>query len=488
MRLFSTSFWRDFLLTSATETLVLGCAILTPALVARLGSMEELGAYLLVRRLASAFLAPLTLGMAVALPRFLPRQKSNPETQVRWSLLALTVAGAFALLSAGFMSISSKLISRLLLGSPKMAVLVCPLAILVFANTVHAVLYGHYRGMLQMKSANALQALNYGILPVLALLGLRAAGLAKTIELTGFLMLLASSAFFLPILWTFLSVQCQTAWVREAGRNLLAYGLARVPGFVLSGLLLSLGPIWLAHKATMTDVGLFSLAISFMRMAAAFFAPVGLLALPRLAEALEHGPHPGVQRDLQSLLRTGMLFALFACLQVTVLNHVLLRLWLGSVPPSSRLYFVPLAMTLPFYLAFEVLRNPIDAASTFPYNTVAIAVSLLALVPGFLVGSPTSIVVSQFISIVVLGVVSIFSMGRLYRLRDAALSSWLWPALYCGTTGFLTFILDRRFQLQIWFFVLYETALFGGLFVLLTRGASGQNCRDKHADLQASES
>lgn len=462
MALFSRSFWKDLILTYSAETVVMGCTMLAPALVARAGSLEQLGLYLLLRRVASSLLAPLSLGMAVALARFLPMRSSNPGLQVRWSMLGIGVATAFTGL-AGLALLGLRGASaRLLLGNRQLDVFAVPLALLVLGNVVHALLYGHYRGTMEMRTANALQALNLGVVPVLALLRLKSGGLAAAINLTGLFILGVSGLFLLPLLRSLLQTRSQvaTSWSGEAVRSLLSYGLGRVPGFIFAGLLLTLGPIWLAHRATMTDVAMYALGLTFMRMAGAFFGPVGVLVLPRLSGAIERTREHGIKSDLQLLLRTAMLVALFTCLQAAALSNSMLLIWLGSAPASNRLFFIPLVLVLPMYLAYEVLRNPIDAISAIPYNTIALGVAVLVLVLGAFGKSPIILVWSQVASFVLLGGISIMVLGRLYKFQVFELRSWLWPALISLGTTPLTWLVESHFRGKLVVLGPYEVVLF----------------------------
>jgi O-antigen/teichoic acid export membrane protein len=469
LTLFSRSFWKDLVLTYSAETIVMGCGFLAPGLVARSASLEDLGVYLLLRRVASSLLAPLSLGMAVALARSLPVRSANPSIQVRWSILGIGTATSFTgLVTLGFLGLRTTS-ARLLLGSAQLGVFALPLALLVLGNVVHAVLYGHYRGMMQMRLANALQALNLGIVPVAPLLRLRSMGLVAALNVTGLLMLVVSALFLLPLLGALWQTRGQLAanWSTEAVRSLLGYGLGRVPGFVFAGLLLTLGPIWVAHKATMTDVAMYALGLSFVRMMGAFFGPIGVLVLPRLAGALGRTQEHTIKRDLQLLLRTAMLVALFACLQAAILSNSMLLIWVGSVPPSSRLFFVPLVLVLPMYLAYEVLRNPIDAISAMPYNTVSLGVAVLILVLGAFGKSPVGLVCAQLASFVLLGGISITVLGRLYRFRVFELRSWLWPGLISFGTIPLTWTVQNHFRGKLVVLGPYEVVLFACFVIVL---------------------
>lgn len=483
MSLFSRSFWKDLLLTYSAETTVMACAFLCPGIVTRAGSVEQLGIYLLLRRVASSLLAPLSLGMGVALSRFLPMCSGGGAVRVRWSLFGIGTASAF---TGGAMLATLGMrrpVAKLLLGSAGLEGFVLPLALLVLGNVVHALLYSHFRGMVQMRVANSLQAINLGLVPVVALFGLRSLGLASCINLTGIAMLGVSIAFLMPLLRCFVRTHANEGWLLQAGRSLFPYGLGRVPGFLFAGLLFALGPIWLAHRATMTDVAMYALGLTFMRMLGAFFGPIGLLVLPRLAGVVARNEQHGVRSDLQLLFRTATLLALFASLQAAMLSRTLLLIWLGSIPASSRQFLVPLILVLPLYLAYEVLRNPIDAVSAVPYNTIALGAAVVALFFGLLGSSPLWLVASQVVAFTLLGAISVIVLGRLYRLRMFELRFWFWPSLLSFVALPVTWFVQKQFEGQFAVIAAYEVFLFA-LF-LATMKLSGNT---PHLELRVAES
>jgi len=463
MSLFSRSFWKDLLLTYSAEIIVMACAFLCQGIVARLGGLEQLGVYLLLRRVAWCFLVPLSLGMTVALARCLPMCSGLPGVRVRWSLFGIGTASAFGALAMLAILSIRRPVAKLLLGSPELRTFILPLALMVLGNLVHALLYGHFRGMLQMRYANSLQAINFGFMPVLALLGVQRFGLAFCIDLMGLAMLGVSVIFLLPLLRTLVQTRTEAKnekWLLRAARSLFPYGLGRVPGFLIAGLLFALGPIWLAHRASLTDVAIYALGLSFMRMLGAFFGPLGVLVLPHLAGLIARNEQDGIRKDLQLLFRSATLLGVFASLQAAVLSRTLLVIWLGTAPVSSGLFFVPLVLILPLYLAYEVLRSPIDAVSSIPYNTIALSAALAALFVGVLGSSPVWLVASQVVAFTLLGAISIVVLGRLYKLRLFELRQWFWPSLLSLVALPITWIVQRLFEKQFVTIGGYEMLLF----------------------------
>lgn len=469
MSLFSRAFFKDLLLIYSAEFVVLVSGVAMPGLLARFAGQNQLGIYLLVRRVVSAGVHPLSLGVALALARFLPQGGRQLGTRIRWSLLALFMASTFSLAVLLAVVNWRSAVARTLLGEQQLANYVIPLALLLFANVVHAVLYGHFRGMMQMSLANSIQILNSGIIPILALTYLKTGGLAATMGLTGLLMLVVDFLFVVPLIRAVFqkSGQIPTGWFFPALRNLFVYGIGRVPSSALLGVLFSMGAIQLAHKTTLSAVGLFILGLNFLRLGEAAIGPFGILILPRVAASQHLRSLPRVMNDIQLLLATTVTLGVFACLQAAVLNDWLLRIWLGVESPGRWLFFVPICFGLPFYLAYELLRHPIDATSAIPYNSIALSISVAVLAAGAIRGDARSIVYSQVFAFVTLGIFTAITWVRICRIRANCLRCFLSPAGFALLSVAWTWILRSQFQIGAIALALNELLLSAVLFVWL---------------------
>jgi O-antigen/teichoic acid export membrane protein len=476
MSLFSRAFFKDLLLIYSAEFIVLVSGVAMPGLLARFAGQDQLGIYLLVRRVVGAGVHPLSLGLALSLARFLPQEGRQLGTRIRWSLLALFMASIFSLAVLWAVVNWRSAVARTLLGEQQLADYVIPLALLLFANVVHAVLYGHFRGMMQMSLANCIQILNSGIIPILALMYLKTGGLAATMGLTGLLMLLVDFLFLVPLVRVMLqtSGQTPTGWFLPALRNLFVYGIGRVPSSALLGVLFSIGAIQLAHKTTLSAVGLFILGLNFLRLGEAAIGPFGILILPRVAASQHLRSLPRVMNDIQLLLATTVTLGVFACLQAAVLNDWLLRVWLGVASPDRWLFFVPMCLGLPFYLAYELLRHPIDATSAVPYNSIALSISVAVLAAGAIRGDARSIVNSQVLAFVTLGIFTAITWVRICRIRANCLRCFLNPAGFAFLSAAWTWILRSRYQIGAIALALNEllllTVLLAWLAVSCKRG------------------
>ena len=180
---------KDLFYTFLTEFVVLIAGLLVYFFGARLLTMDELGQYMLVRRITTPLLAIVLLGIPVALPRYLAisinderRRKSYATSGFLMMLISIATTVLVLNLSHGFFS-------ELFLGDRGYAFLVFPMSLLVAATALSASAYSYYRGRLLMPAANSLHFLNLGIFALLAILLFHEQGVATIIQFIALMIL-----------------------------------------------------------------------------------------------------------------------------------------------------------------------------------------------------------------------------------------------------------------------------------------------------------
>jgi O-antigen/teichoic acid export membrane protein len=468
MSLFTRSFFKDLASTYASEIAVVLASVAAPAIVTRLTSLEDLGVYLVLRRIALATAYPLSLGLAPALARQLPLLGGEKTVQARWSVLAIVTSLGFTILCMLSIFLWPVQMARWILGDSHLVNFIRPMVLLVIASVIQAVAFGALRGMFRIQSGNVLQALTTGAIPVFSLVWLRKLGLAGCIELTSSLMLVISILFMLPVFTASLRSlgQASSHWMKRASKSLLGYGLSRVPSTALAGLLFALGPLQIAHKSGYAEVAILALGLNFLRLGEASIAPFGVVILPRLSLHVNDGSVHQAMKDFSLLLATLMPMALFVSFQTAILHQTILTLWLGRSSPSSGLLFVPMVFALPFYMAYELLRHAIDAASAVPYNTVAIAIAVAVLAVGGWIPSVFGTVAVQMTAFILLGLLSGVVWAWLYRIRKTAFPYFTGAFAVSIVSGIWTWFLFTHISQKLPVLALNEIILFLALTAL----------------------
>ena len=274
--------------TFVTEFIVLAAGILIYKFAAMKLGMDGFSEYAVSRRTVSLIQPAVVIGLGVGIPRYVALASAGTGLK---SVDGYFIAGAAMLTSAAVvlcigMNLLDNIFSSLFFGSPRHHHLVFPISLILMGLTLHTACYGYYRGKLSMFQANGLQALNRGLVLLLAFAfgtTARQVLLATGIGLSG-----VSAVFLVLILrqmeWHFPDIMV-------CGKDLIHYGIQRVPGDFGIAAILALPMVFIAHISGVREAGYVAFGISLLSMAGGFFAPIGLVLLPKATSMLAQRDH-----------------------------------------------------------------------------------------------------------------------------------------------------------------------------------------------------
>ncbi|MCI0418246.1 MAG: oligosaccharide flippase family protein, partial [Acidobacteria bacterium] len=161
------------------------------------------------------------------------------------------------------------------------------------------------------------------------------------------------------------------------GRELLRYGVQRVPGDFIHMALLTLPATFVAHLHGVQEAGFVAFGISLLTMAGAVFTPVGSILLPKASEMLAKATHSELREHILRIVQITATVSAILTLLFVIFASPLIRIYLG--PDFGRVAWVIRLVALGAvpYCLFLVLRNVIDA---FHENAVTGAILMGALV------------------------------------------------------------------------------------------------------------
>jgi len=369
-------FFRDLGLTGVTGVTVLVGGLLVVALFGRMFGAVALSEYLLLRRVVAWLQSGTDLGLGVALPRYVAHAVDKPVVERQAYFLAALACGGIPALGLGIVLMSARnFFARWLFGSVQGVHLILPLLVFLLGFMVHGYVYGYYRGRLAMGRANGLQLCNIALVPLGAVIAFfRSGSVGLIVSVMGIAMLFCAGLLAIPI-------------VRQPGggppfkltphaRELLRYGIARVPGDFGHGALLALGPVIASHYLPMGQVSHLLLGLSILMAVSVSVAPLGLLLLSTASMMLAQKRLDEFRSRLSHLMAAVLELSTFACMQLLVFADVLVRAWVGPQFLEGLTVIRILLLATPFYLFFASLRSVIDAASVTPYNARNVLFSL----------------------------------------------------------------------------------------------------------------
>ncbi len=402
---------QDYVLTFATEFGILASSLAVFKLAAMQWDTAGFGAYVLARRTISMLQLPLLLGLAVAVTRYvaMAHRAGQGEARATYFLAALGVVGVgLGLATLGLIGFAPT-VGFVLFGDRAYAPLVRALSLAVAGIVLHGVAYGELRGRLAMRAANALQAVNLGLVPV-SVLAIPGLTVTQTVTLTGGAWCVIAGVTAAAIV-----VRSARVWeVRALGaaaRELLRYGAPRVPGDLALGALFTLPATVAAHRAGMTAAGFVGLGMSLLSMIGSLFAPIGHILLPAVSRMAVVGSVEAIRQDARRVVVAALALTTVIVVTLEIAAASLLRAYLGS-GFASAVPVIRLVMVGAFpHVLYVILRNVLDAVHVRPYN----AKNLLVAVVTFL--GATFVPVAPGGSVPLGVVVALFVLGWL-TLRD----------------------------------------------------------------------
>lgn len=414
-------FVHDVALTMGAEAATMGSSLLLTAMLSRWMGARPLSEYLLLRRVLSWTVAATLLGLATGLPRYVAHCAGNARRgESAYFVAALVCMAPAAAIAGGIMALNRAMFARWLFGNANEAGLVIALALLIFGFSLHRAVYGYYRGLLEMTRANLLEVTNAAVLPLVVVVALvHRQTVAAMMCVTGALMVVSAALFAVPVLRRLRSAELQ---LRARCRELLQYGVPRVPGEFGAAAITALGPMLAVHYVKMAKLSPLLLGLNMLLVVGYAAGPLGVVLLSKVSMMLGRNQHEAVQSRLRMLVAGVMELSVFACIQLAIFADVVVRAWVGPGFENQMGVIRLVLLAIPPYLFFMTLRSTIDAATVKPLNTANVMISVAVYVglivawiklfstPSLLAGIAGSLLVSQ----VLLAVLTARTFRRFY--------------------------------------------------------------------------
>jgi len=407
---------REYLPTIATEFAVIVAQIVAFKLAAHYLGPEGFSEYAVARRAASLISALPLLGLAVGLPRYIAYSNGRGDSQatVRYYGAALRCVGIAMILCLIVLNGLRSQIAFLIFGDRVYAGLILPVSLMVLGLALHGIVYSYFRGHLAMMRANLLQVVNLAVVPIVCFTTLH--------QSTRTLVLSLGSAWFLVAfvgLW-FTPVGGVTAQTPDETRELLRYGIQRLPGEFALMAMLSLPVIFVAHRSGVQQAGFVAFGISVLSMIGAFFTPIGLILLPKASALLADGRRHELRVHVALLIRVSLAVAGVATVLVWFLARPFVALYLGSGFEDAGSLLRLIVLGAVPYALFTVLRNLIDAFHRDAVTAVIAISGLAVFILGAWLGKGyfpvgEEVLIAFLVGLGTLGFAAWFECGRILR-------------------------------------------------------------------------
>ena len=431
-------FLRDVIFSGLTAVcVVVSLVAVTGWLASGLGP-ARFGVYALSRRLLSAVTSFSTVPVGVALARSLAIADRERDR------LAYLTAGAIFVLVPNLLLLAIGLAApgfwaRLLLTDASHApVLVATMLHIVAMATFTAVL-ARYRGTQRIGRANLWQLWVLALGPALVAAPLASSGRVGLIVLLTALVALTTA---IPLgVWVARALAERLAWaeVRARLRELLRYGIPRVPGGLAFGGLMAIGPFMAPYLGSLREAGFLVAGQSMLRVVEGGTSAFSLVALPKVAALQARREHQFLRDRVEDMMSMVLHLGLFATFQLLIWSDEIVTVWLGpAYHEAVPIIRILMAGVVP-YLAYAMLRTIIDGLEERAVNThnmyaaCAVTVVLSVALGSAGYGTP-GLAVAGAAGFVVLGMLTVRHLWTVLRPagRHLAAGPAVWLNLLLG--------------------------------------------------------
>lgn len=402
------SFKADLMVTLLNGLVVIGGVFILNGLIARMYGLEVLGEFLLIKRTLSAFVGILIIGMSVGLPNFLSRNfdRSYGDNAFLIFLLLtipLTVFFIFGILLFDITGFNNDYFW----------------VYLIFSLSISAqyLTYALYRGYMNMIGANIFKLLGTAIIPIIVFTNIDN---------------LNDGLFWIGV--SVLTIMSIAFLTRNKGLNVLKlnfdklkqiikYGIERVPSFISQFILLAGIPIFIAQSENFESVAYFNSSFSLVRLSLIFINPIGMVLLPRISNKIAKGDKEDISKVLNLFFKAGIVFSVIGTTYCYLNAPIILNLWLGEVNNNGVAILRIVILVLPFYTLSGLTRSPIDTISEKGYNSLIYGIAAISMILMIFIGIHLNkdllitALYSFIISHIIAGILSVYYIQKLYNRR-----------------------------------------------------------------------
>src|SRR4030067_505361 len=406
---------RDYQITFLTEFLVLVSQIVVFKLAANFLGNQGFGEYALARRTISFAIPVLLLGMGVGLTRYLAfatADSTKSESSNPYYVCAFLIVTTAVSLFLAALNLLAREGAYLFFGDKGYHFLILPLSLSILGICFHTLAYSYYRGHLRMLPANCLQFINLGLIP-LGVFALPEISVSRLFTIMGLLWIGTSGMVILHILKKIPWKNFSFNQLKDRSKELLSYGLVRLPGDFGMAALLTLPATLTAHISGIEKARYVAFGISILNLLGTMFTPVGLVLLPKASKMVAKKEFPLLKKHLLKLLKVSLGVTAIAVVVFELFAPDIIRLYLGEgFEGAVNILRVILIGALP-HTAYIVLRSSLDAVYVRPKNVKNI---LLALTFFLLVslgsGSSAYVIFSLCGGLFILGAFTVYDIHK----------------------------------------------------------------------------
>lgn len=337
-------------------------------------SAEGFAEYNINKRIQSFLIPLIMVGLGVSLPKCLPTVDEKNQKEIHYTGLITTTCIFVLVCMMSFLV--SEFCSTKLFGDKNHETTLFSILLYVYALIVHACTYNYFRGKLNFLLSSSLQLFNLGIIPFFVVF--ISDSIAEYLMIAGLLTL-----FFLLFINLFhiKLIRFSFAVFKVHLTNLFRYGIQRMPGDVILGLLLSSPAFIISSNFSLITAGVVAFNISLFNIVIAIMSPLNIIVLPEASKIVFERDYVLLKKISDKLLAFSIVVSLVIFFVVFTFGEEILMVFNIKDSSTNKYYLYLIFSGILGYGIFSIVRSIIDAF----YNKAIVTVIISAAFAIFLI-------------------------------------------------------------------------------------------------------
>lgn len=382
-KIFENKFKKDVVYTMLGQFIILITAFLLNKILSIKLSSAEFGVYNLSRRACSLMGYCMLAGLGIAIPKYISEYRAQKDKKRESALILtsltimLTISIVIFLLVFGLKNFAAIII----FDNKTYSDFILPMIIYSFSLSITTFSFSYYRGIDDFKKYNILQIV---IQLITLLIGLTFNKNVKMlIYAWGIVLTIYGVVFIIKLIKYYkinFKIMFRANYFINELKEISTYCFPRIPGeFVLFGYTL-VPLIIINYKAGMEMTAFFSAAISINTIISPVFEFVGVILLPLVSKSVVNKEFKSVDGKINLLMKLYIVIAILAIICVEIFTPFFIRIMFSNdymvIEPIVRILIIAVLPNAIYLL----LRNPLDAISKKPFNTINLFVSFIVMI------------------------------------------------------------------------------------------------------------
>lgn len=384
---FKSKLGKDVAVTFIAQAFIMVTFFIVNKVLSNTFGVEMYGQYSLIKKNSAVISMVMLAGMGIAIPRFVAyyKAKANPTKANSIIVSSLIIVFLISFLTIILALLFSDQLENLIIGVKGDLKLYYVTLIYSLSICISAFMYSFYRGIGDFLKFNTTQI----VIQILILMSCLFVN-KHLLDVLLWWSLLTIVATIIIVYKDFVCVfnesrqQLKLVDLKDSMIELLPFGTTRLIGDFVLFSFNALPLIFSNSEFGIRQTAFFSVGIMIANMITPLFGFLGMVLLPYVSEQVAAENHQKIKSSVNRLMGIYVVLSVIMTLFVIFFADFVIQLLFSVDYIESRDIVIVLIWTIVAQAVYLLLRNPIDAISKFPLNTINLILSFIVMLVLFI--------------------------------------------------------------------------------------------------------